>query len=61
MAVVVVICVGFLLVLLVVGVLKMRDVPGPRRRKNRRQVRIINIVVLIKIIRMMVFIGTTAE
>ena len=36
-AVIVVICVGFLLVLLVVGVLKMRDVPSPKRRKNRRQ------------------------
>ncbi|GMS83765.1 hypothetical protein PENTCL1PPCAC_5940, partial [Pristionchus entomophagus] len=36
-AVVVVVCVGFLLVLLVVGVLKMRDTPMPRRhRKNRR-------------------------
>ncbi|VDO21915.1 unnamed protein product [Haemonchus placei] len=36
-AVVVVICVGFLLVLLVIGVLKMRDTPLPRRRKNQRQ------------------------
>ncbi|PIO71112.1 hypothetical protein TELCIR_06999 [Teladorsagia circumcincta] len=36
-AVVVVICVGFLLVLLVIGVLKMRDTPLPRRRKNKRQ------------------------
>ncbi|VDM66475.1 unnamed protein product [Strongylus vulgaris] len=37
-AVVVVVCVGFLLVLLVIGVLKMRDTPLPRRRKNKRQV-----------------------
>ncbi|PAV74487.1 hypothetical protein WR25_02464 isoform D [Diploscapter pachys] len=37
-AVVVVVCVGFLLVLLVIGVLKMRDTPIPsRRRKNKRQ------------------------
>ncbi|VDP52266.1 unnamed protein product [Heligmosomoides polygyrus] len=36
-AVVVVVCVGFLLVLLVIGVLKMRDTPLPRRRKNKRQ------------------------
>lgn len=34
---IVIICVGFLLVLLVVGVLKMRDVPSPKRRKSRRQ------------------------
>ncbi|KAL6735314.1 hypothetical protein Aduo_005768 [Ancylostoma duodenale] len=36
-AVVVVVCVGFLLVLLVIGVLKMRDTPLPRRRKAKRQ------------------------
>ncbi|EPB65816.1 hypothetical protein ANCCEY_15111, partial [Ancylostoma ceylanicum] len=36
-AVVVVVCVGFLLVLLVIGVLKMRDTPLPRRRKPKRQ------------------------
>lgn len=36
MAVVVVVCVGFLLVLLVIGVLKMRDTPLPRRRRNRK-------------------------
>ncbi|KAI6172150.1 hypothetical protein M3Y98_00941200 [Aphelenchoides besseyi] len=35
-AVIVVICVGFLLVLLVVGVLKMRDSPIPRRRRQRK-------------------------
>ncbi|VDK34915.1 unnamed protein product, partial [Gongylonema pulchrum] len=35
-AVVVVVCVGFLLVLLVIGVLKMRDTPLPRRRRSRR-------------------------
>lgn len=35
-AIVVVICVGFLLVLLVVGVLKMRDTPIPRRRRQRK-------------------------
>ncbi|CAJ0576420.1 unnamed protein product, partial [Mesorhabditis spiculigera] len=35
-AVVVVVCVGFLLVLLVIGVLKMRDAPVPKRH-NRRQ------------------------
>jgi hypothetical protein len=35
-AIVVVICVGFLLVLLVVGVLKMRDTPVPRRRRSRK-------------------------
>ncbi|KAK0394988.1 hypothetical protein QR680_001047 [Steinernema hermaphroditum] len=35
-AVVVVVCVGFLLVLLVIGVLKMRDAPVPRRRRNRK-------------------------
>jgi hypothetical protein len=35
-AIVVVICVGFLLVLLVVGVLKMRDTPMPRRRRSRK-------------------------
>ncbi|MFH4982988.1 hypothetical protein AB6A40_009697 [Gnathostoma spinigerum] len=34
-AVVVVVCVGFLLVLLVIGVLKMRDTPIPRRRRRR--------------------------
>lgn len=32
-AVVVVVCVGFLLVLLVIGVLKMRDTPIPSRRR----------------------------
>ena len=32
---VVVVCVGFLLVLLVVGVLKMRDTPAPLRRHRR--------------------------
>uniref|UniRef100_A0A915PLH3 Cadherin domain-containing protein n=1 Tax=Setaria digitata TaxID=48799 RepID=A0A915PLH3_9BILA len=38
-AVVVVLCVGFLLVLLMIGVLKMRDTPLPsRRRRNRRNV-----------------------
>uniref|UniRef100_A0A8R1I3A4 Cadherin domain-containing protein n=1 Tax=Caenorhabditis japonica TaxID=281687 RepID=A0A8R1I3A4_CAEJA len=36
-AVVVVVCVGFLLVLLVIGVLKMRDTPMPRRRRQKRQ------------------------
>ncbi|KAI6196910.1 hypothetical protein M3Y94_01163600 [Aphelenchoides besseyi] len=36
-AVIVVICVGFLLVLLVVGVLKMRDSPIPRRRRQRKK------------------------
>uniref|UniRef100_A0A915B050 Cadherin domain-containing protein n=1 Tax=Parascaris univalens TaxID=6257 RepID=A0A915B050_PARUN len=35
-AVIVVICVGFLLVLLVIGVLKMRDTPLPRRRRARK-------------------------
>ncbi|KAL3994852.1 Cadherin domain family protein [Acanthocheilonema viteae] len=36
-AVIVVLCVGFLLVMLVIGVLKMRDTPLPsRRRRNRR-------------------------
>uniref|UniRef100_A0AC35U6B9 CA domain-containing protein n=1 Tax=Rhabditophanes sp. KR3021 TaxID=114890 RepID=A0AC35U6B9_9BILA len=35
-AVVVVVCVGFLLVLLVVGVLKMRDNTIPRRRRNMK-------------------------
>ncbi|CAD6191725.1 unnamed protein product [Caenorhabditis auriculariae] len=35
-AVVVVVCVGFLLVLLVIGVLKMRDTPLPRRRRQKR-------------------------
>jgi len=35
-AVVVVICIGFLLVLLVVGVLKMRDTPLPHRRRSRK-------------------------
>jgi len=35
-AVIVVICVGFLLILLVVGVLKMRDTPMPRRRRQRK-------------------------
>ncbi|VDK67035.1 unnamed protein product [Litomosoides sigmodontis] len=36
-AVVVVLCVGFLLVMLVIGVVKMRDTPLPsRRRRNRR-------------------------
>ncbi|CAD5210317.1 unnamed protein product [Bursaphelenchus okinawaensis] len=36
-AIVVVICVGFLLVLLVVGVLKMRDTPIPRPRRRQRK------------------------
>ncbi|GMT13769.1 hypothetical protein PFISCL1PPCAC_5066, partial [Pristionchus fissidentatus] len=36
-AVVVVVCVGFLLVLLVVGVLKMRDTPMPRRHRKARR------------------------
>jgi len=36
-AIVVVICVGFLLVLLVVGVLKMRDTPMPSRRRRQRK------------------------
>ncbi|KAJ1351908.1 hypothetical protein KIN20_008082 [Parelaphostrongylus tenuis] len=36
-AVVVVVCVGFLLVLLVVGVLKMKDTPLPRKRRNKQQ------------------------
>uniref|UniRef100_A0A915DJJ1 Calsyntenin C-terminal domain-containing protein n=1 Tax=Ditylenchus dipsaci TaxID=166011 RepID=A0A915DJJ1_9BILA len=35
-AVVVVICIGFLLVLLVIGVIKMRDSPLPVRRRNRK-------------------------
>jgi hypothetical protein len=35
-AVVVVVCVGFLLVLLVIGVLKMRDAPLPKKRRNRK-------------------------
>uniref|UniRef100_A0A0K0F0E3 Calsyntenin-1 (inferred by orthology to a D. melanogaster protein) n=1 Tax=Strongyloides venezuelensis TaxID=75913 RepID=A0A0K0F0E3_STRVS len=35
-AVVVVVCVGFLLVLLVVGVLKMRDTPLPRRGNSKK-------------------------
>uniref|UniRef100_A0A1I8EBB1 Cadherin domain-containing protein n=3 Tax=Wuchereria bancrofti TaxID=6293 RepID=A0A1I8EBB1_WUCBA len=36
-AVVIVLCVGFLLVMLVIGVLKIRDTPIPsRRRRNRR-------------------------
>ncbi|CAI4227056.1 unnamed protein product [Auanema sp. JU1783] len=37
-AVVVVVCVGFLLVLLVLGVLKMRDTPVPRKRKGKRTI-----------------------
>lgn len=36
-AVVVVVCVGFLLVLLVVGVLRMKDTPLPRKRRNKQQ------------------------
>lgn len=36
-AVVVVVCIGFLLVLLVIGVLKMRDTPIPSRRRRNRQ------------------------
>jgi len=36
-AVVIVICIGFLLVLLVVGVLKMRDTPAPRRHRRQRK------------------------
>jgi hypothetical protein len=35
-AVVVVICIGFLLVLLVIGVVKMRDHPLPKRRRSRK-------------------------
>lgn len=36
-AVVVVVCVGFLLVLLVIGVLKMRDTPLPKRHRKQRK------------------------
>ncbi|KJH52596.1 hypothetical protein DICVIV_01181 [Dictyocaulus viviparus] len=36
-AVVVVLCVGFLLVLLVIGVLKMKDTPLPRKRRCKQQ------------------------
>ncbi|CAJ0959785.1 unnamed protein product, partial [Mesorhabditis belari] len=36
-AVVVVVCVGFLLVLLVIGVLKMRDTPIPKRHPRRQK------------------------
>ncbi|VDN59109.1 unnamed protein product [Dracunculus medinensis] len=35
-AMIVIVCVGFLLVLLVIGVLRMQDSPLPRRRKNRK-------------------------
>uniref|UniRef100_A0A1I7XT95 DUF1768 domain-containing protein n=1 Tax=Heterorhabditis bacteriophora TaxID=37862 RepID=A0A1I7XT95_HETBA len=43
-AVVVVVCVGFLLVLLVIGVLKMRDTPIPKRKKTKKQLHQVEVI-----------------